>query len=80
MQIALAEAKARLSELINRVGAGEPVCITKRGKAVAHLVPPPSAGKTPVDISRIRALAESLGPSSESGADVVSRMRDNARY
>jgi len=39
-EIALFEAKNRLSELINRGEAGEEITITRRGKAVARLVPP----------------------------------------
>jgi len=33
--IGLAEAKARLSELIERAASGETVCITRRGKPVS---------------------------------------------
>ena len=33
----LGQAKARLSELLNQVEAGQEVVITRRGKAVAHL-------------------------------------------
>ena len=33
----LAQAKARLSELLDKVEAGQEVIITRRGKAVAHL-------------------------------------------
>ena len=33
----LAQAKARLSELLDQVEAGQEVVITRRGKAVAHL-------------------------------------------
>ena len=35
----LAQAKARLSELLDKVEAGHEVVITRRGKAVAHLSP-----------------------------------------
>lgn len=38
--VALFVAKNRLSELINRVEAGEEIAITRRGKVVARLVPP----------------------------------------
>lgn len=38
--VALFEAKNRLSELIHRVEAGEEIAITRRGKVVARLVPP----------------------------------------
>ena len=39
-QIALSEAKNRLSELIDRVQAGEIIVITRRGKVVAQLALP----------------------------------------
>ena len=35
--VGLAQAKARLSELLDKVEAGQEVVITRRGKAVAHL-------------------------------------------
>ena len=38
--VALFDAKNRLSELIHRVEAGEEIAITRRGKIVARLVPP----------------------------------------
>ena len=38
--VALFEAKNRLSELIDRVLAGEEFAITRRGKVVARLAPP----------------------------------------
>jgi prevent-host-death family protein len=38
--VALFEAKNRLSELIHRVQAGEEIAITRRGKVVAMLVAP----------------------------------------
>jgi prevent-host-death family protein len=41
--IALFEAKNRLSELIYRVEAGEEIAITRRGKVVARLVAPEHA-------------------------------------
>ncbi|HWK82438.1 MAG TPA: type II toxin-antitoxin system prevent-host-death family antitoxin [Caldimonas sp.] len=39
--VALFDAKNRLSELIHRVEAGEEIAITRRGKVVARLVPAP---------------------------------------
>ena len=38
--VAIFEAKNRLSELIHRVEAGEEIAITRRGKVVARLMPP----------------------------------------
>ncbi len=34
------EAKTRLSELLQRVAAGEKIAITRHGEAIAHLIPP----------------------------------------
>ena len=41
--VALFDAKNRLSELIHRVEAGEEIAITRRGKVVARLMPPAPA-------------------------------------
>lgn len=43
IDVAVFEAKNRLSELIHRVEAGEEVAITRRGKVVARLVGPTTA-------------------------------------
>jgi prevent-host-death family protein len=43
MQVSTAEAKNRLTELIRAVGAGEQIVITRHGKPVAQLGPPPAA-------------------------------------
>ena len=53
--LALAEAKAHLSELIDRVAKGETVQITKRGKPVARLIGDEKPRK-PIDIEALRAL------------------------
>ncbi len=45
-EIALFEAKNRLSELIDRVEKGEVIAITRRGKVVAQLAPPEGLGVT----------------------------------
>lgn len=42
MDVSLADAKNRLSELVRSVEGGEDVMITRNGKPVAQLVPPPS--------------------------------------
>ena len=41
MDVSVAEAKNRLPELIRAVEAGEKVVITRHGKPVAQLAPPP---------------------------------------
>jgi prevent-host-death family protein len=41
VDVSIAEAKNRLTELIRAVEAGEKVVITRHGKPVAQLAPPP---------------------------------------
>ena len=41
MDVSIAEAKNRLPELIRAVEAGEKVVITRHGKPVAQITPPP---------------------------------------
>ena len=43
MNVSIAEAKNRLPELLRAVENGASVVITRRGKAVAQLAPPPPA-------------------------------------
>ena len=50
-EIGAFEAKSRLGQLLDWVEAGEEVIITRRGKAVARVVPPGSV----VDRERARA-------------------------
>jgi prevent-host-death family protein len=42
MDVSIAEAKNRLPELIRAVEKGEQIVITRHGKAVAQITPPPS--------------------------------------
>lgn len=44
MNIPIAEAKAKFSELVKRAEAGEEVLVTRHGKVVARLLPPAGAG------------------------------------
>jgi prevent-host-death family protein len=77
--ISLAEAKAHLSEIIDRVEAGESIDITRRGKPVARLSAV-SKPRTPVDATRLRALTEAMPLSQESSVELVRSMRDGDRY
>jgi prevent-host-death family protein len=51
-QVQIAEAKAHLSALLERVEAGEEIIIARRGKAVARLIPEPKAGRSGADVFR----------------------------
>lgn len=75
----LADAKARLSALVEEAGAGETICITKHGKPVARLVPVEQA-KKPLDIDRLRAHLATMPMQDEDAGTFMRRMRDEARY
>ncbi|WP_394893048.1 type II toxin-antitoxin system Phd/YefM family antitoxin [Mesorhizobium sp. AaZ16] len=77
--ISLAEAKAKLSELVERAAAGETVEITKRGKPVAQIVPVKKKLK-PIDFEALRKIADSIPYQEESAGDFMRRLRDDARY
>ena len=53
MNVSITEARAKLSELVRRANAGEEIVITRRGKTVARLLPPPVTGDL---LPRIGAL------------------------
>ena len=76
--ISLADAKAHLSELVDRVAAGDTVHITRRGKPVARL----SAVARPrqrIDGAMLQALTATM-PRSKGAATLVLAMRDDDRY
>lgn len=76
--VAMAEAKANLSALVEEVEAGETVCITRHGKAVAHLTA--AKAKKPLDVDALRRLTASMPMQDEDGGDFMRRLRDDARY
>ena len=53
----LADAKARLSELVERAAGGETVRITRRGKPVAQITAV-GTPREPIDVAALRALTE----------------------
>lgn len=71
---ALFEAKNRLSELINRVEAGEEIAITRRGKVVARLVPaaPGEADRRARDaVANLRASRKGVSLGRLSSRDLI---------
>lgn len=77
--INLAEAKAHLSELVDRVEAGDSIDITRRGKPVARLV---SAAKPRrrIEASALRSLTATMPETTQGAVDLVRAMRDGDRY
>ncbi|MFC3711446.1 type II toxin-antitoxin system Phd/YefM family antitoxin [Sphingoaurantiacus capsulatus] len=78
MSVNLADAKAHLSELVDRVEAGDSIDITRRGKPVARLtaVAPP---RKQIDAGLLQALTATMPPQAPA-ADLVRAMRDDDRY
>jgi prevent-host-death family protein len=77
--ISLAEAKAHLSELVDRVEAGESIGITRRGKPVAQLTTIARPRK-PIDIDALKALSATIPAQDQSAEAIVRAMRDGDRY
>jgi prevent-host-death family protein len=76
--ISLAEAKARLSELIDRVEAGDSIDITRRGKAIARLTTV-SGPRKRIDATALQKLTSTMSPQ-QPAAELVRSMRDGDRY
>jgi prevent-host-death family protein len=77
--VTLADAKARLSELVARAAAGEGVRITRRGKPLAVLAAVTSE-RTPIDLAALQGLTESMKVQTQSAAETIRAMREHDRY
>jgi len=74
--VTLVEAKAHLSELIDRVESGEEIVITRHGRPVAHLSAAVLPKKPIRSLARFRAKIPRLRkPSSE----ILRELRDEQR-
>jgi prevent-host-death family protein len=78
-EVTVAEAKAHLSELIDRAERGEPVQITRRGKLVARLTSVKRQVK-PIDLDALRALTGSQPVQPEPARSWLRSVRDEERY
>jgi prevent-host-death family protein len=77
--INLADAKTHLSELVDRVEAGDSIDITRRGKPVARLTSVAKPRKR-IDAALLRLLTATMPPQAESAGNLVRSMRDGDRY
>ena len=77
--VSLADAKARLSELVERVEAGDTIDITRRGRPVARLTAVARPRKR-IDLAMLEALTAAMPPQDERAIDLVRSMRDGDRY
>ena len=77
--VSLADAKARLSELVTEAEHGGTVEITRRGKVVARLVPAEPA-KQPIDAERLRAYLGQLNAPLQSTDESIYDWKGDERY
>ena len=72
LEVTAAEAKARLSTLLNAVAAGQSVVITRRGRAIAELVPRRGGRDL---MPQLQALRNSLPEQSSSAVETIQSIR-----
>lgn len=75
----LAQAKARLSELLDRVQRGEEIMITRHDRPVAHLRPV-VLPRQPLPLEKLAKLRAMLPPWRGSSADALRAARDDERF
>ncbi len=75
-QVSVAEAKAKLSEIIQAVEAGEDIRITRHGSPVVRLVSEHAQPRKSIDIERLRRWRAETPPSAISAVDLVRADRD----
>jgi len=75
------EAKTKLSELLDRVAAGEEVVITKRGVPVAYLSGiEDRRERTRAALAALRELRSQIQPGPESVVDLIEEGRRQLRW
>lgn len=75
------EAKTHLPQLLDRVARGERIVITKRGKPVAMLVPPPADEKLDVRkvVKAMLAFRDTDGPTLGKGLTIRQLIEEGRR-
>jgi prevent-host-death family protein len=71
----LVQAKAHLSELLDKVEAGEEVIITRHGRAVAQLRPV-SHPRNPLMLDDLAAFRATMPPLRRASAELLREARD----
>jgi prevent-host-death family protein len=71
----LAQAKAHLSELLDKVQAGEEVVITRRGHPVAHILPALRPRK-PLPLQELAAFRATMPRLRRPSAELLREARD----
>ncbi len=79
MDVKLADAKARLSELVNKVVEGETIHIIRRGKRVA-LLTVTDKPKQPIDLGMLQRITSDMPRQTHIAGDFMRTVRDEDRY
>ncbi|MBI4969392.1 MAG: type II toxin-antitoxin system Phd/YefM family antitoxin [Rhodospirillales bacterium] len=74
----LAQAKAHLSELLDKVEAGEDLVITRHGRPVAHVVAA-SRPKQPLALKSLAAFRATMPRLRRPSAELLRETRDESR-
>jgi antitoxin (DNA-binding transcriptional repressor) of toxin-antitoxin stability system len=76
--VSVAEAKAHMSAVLDRVARGEEVVITRRGKPVARLSRM-EGPKKPLDLAALEAFRATMPFQEKPSVEIIREMRDE-RY
>ena len=79
LTVSLVDAKARLSELLDKVESGEEIVITRFGRPVAHIRQVVSS-KKPLPLEKLAAFRARMPHWRKSSATLLREMRDVERY
>jgi prevent-host-death family protein len=79
LTVSLVDAKARLSELLDKVESGEEIVITRYGKPVAHIRQVVSS-KKPLPVEKLAAFRARMPHWHKASATLLREMRDVERY
>jgi prevent-host-death family protein len=78
LTVTLAQAKAQLSELLNKVEADEEVIVTRRGKAVARIGPATRLRRR-LPLEELEALHAKGAPLQRPSMELLAEERDESR-
>jgi len=78
LTVSLAQAKARLSELLDKVESGEEIIVTRHGRAVARILSA-AQPKEPIDLDRLAAFRATMPSLGRPSVELIREMRDDER-
>ncbi len=78
VDVSIAEAKAKFSEIVSRVEHGSVQVITRRGKPVAKIVPIRQVGE--IDVDALRSFVQSQPDKNGDAGEFMRWLRDTDRY